>query len=132
MLSVPPVLMSVPFSLIAVVALRLPVTERSPAEPLSVNVSNVLGVASASLTVRMPLVPVVASVIFGAALVKERGDAPESVSMPEAVMFVAPAIVPVLVTPPELLLIPPVILAPPAEIVNPPVEIVCPAVKVLD
>jgi hypothetical protein len=64
--SVPAVLISVPLSWKAEVALIV-ATAKAPFVPLSVKVRSVLGVASASLIVRTPLVPVVASVILGVA-----------------------------------------------------------------
>ena len=115
---VPVVLMLVPLNSNPVVALIVPVNERFPTVPASTSVRRVF--ASPSLTVRVLSTPAVPRTAVGAALVSESGEAPESVTVPFAVIFVAPVIAPVLVMPPELLLIHPVIDAPPAETVRSP------------
>lgn len=126
MVSVPAVLILVPPRRIPVAALSVPVTDKLPVVPASVNVKRVFGEASASLMVSVPFVPRVASVRFGAALLKVSGEAPDSVTVPEAAMVVALAIAPVLVMPPLLLFKPPVIEAPPLETVNAPAEVIVP------
>lgn len=78
MVKVPVVLMLVPLSWKADVALTIPVA-RVALVPLSVNVRSVFGVPSASLIVRMPLLPAVASVILGVLCESTNGDALEKV-----------------------------------------------------
>ncbi len=60
-------------------ALIVPVTERFPVVPVSVNVKRVLGDDSASLIVKTPLLPRVASVTTGAELDNVIGNALENV-----------------------------------------------------
>ena len=91
--------------------LTAPVTERSAVVPVSVIVKRVL--ASPSLRVNVPSTPAVAKVRTGEAFVSFNGVAPDKVTIPLAVILVAPAIAPVFVIPPLLLFIPPVIDAPP-------------------
>ncbi len=129
---VPVVLIFVPLSNIPVAALIEPVTARLPVVPLSVRVRRVLGTASASVIVRTPSLPAVASETTGLLSDRARGVALDNVTSPEAVISVAPAIAPAPVIPPPLFVIPPVIFAPPALIDNPPVVIVCAAVNELD
>lgn len=119
MLSVPAVLILVPFNWKPLVALTIPVAKVALV-PLSVKVSSVFGVLSASLMVKTPLVPAVASVRTGAALERVSGDAPESATLPEAAIVVTPEIAPALVIPLELLSSPPVIDAPPVVTVRRP------------
>lgn len=102
----------------SVAPLTDPVTERSAVVPVSVIVSNVF--ESPSFRVRVPSVPAVANVSTGDAFVSLSGVAPDKVTIPLAVIFVAPAMAPVFVIPPLLLLIPPVIEAPPELTVNNP------------
>lgn len=103
----------VPFVWMLDVAFRFPVTERLPVVPVSVRVSNVFGDTSASFIVNVPLFPAVARVTTGLVLLKVRGDAPESVTVLDAAIVVAPEIAPAFVMPPLLLFNPPVIDAPP-------------------
>ncbi len=64
MLKVPVALILVPLSWNAEVTLTIPV-KSVPVVPVSVNVKSVLGDPSASLIVKTPLLPAVASVIDG-------------------------------------------------------------------
>ncbi len=105
-------------------------TVKVPTVPLSARVRRVFGDPSASLTVSVPLTPVVASVIFGVPFERVNGAAPDRVSVPDAFMVVTPAMDPALVIPPVLLLIPPVIDAPPELTVKSPL-ILCAVVKLL-
>ena len=79
MVRVPAVLISAPFNKNPEAALIVPVTERLPVVPVSVRVSKVLGVPSASLMVSVPLVPAVAKVRLGALFERMNGLAPEKV-----------------------------------------------------
>ena len=89
----------VPFNCKAVTALRMSVVKVAPV-PVSDSVKSVFGEASASRIVSTPFVPTVAKVIAGVALERINGVAPDSVSVPEAVISVAPAIAPALDIPP--------------------------------
>ncbi len=118
----------VPLSKNPVAALIVPVAEKFPVVPLSVNVNRLF--VSPSLIVKTLSEPAVPKVISGVGFEIVIGVAPDKVRIPDAVIFVAPLIAPVFVTPPLLLLIPPVIDAPPDETVNNP-PIVCAVVKLL-
>ena len=74
-----------------------------PFVPLSASVKRVFGLASASFIVSVPLVPKVASVIFSVEPERIRGEAFESVMVPDAAIVVAPDIAPAFVIPPVLL-----------------------------
>src|SRR5437899_1134097 len=104
--------MLVPFNKKPVVALIL-ATARVAEDPLSVRVSKVFGVPSASWIVSVPLLPAVAREIVGVLLVRASGRLFESVAVPEALIVVTPVIDPVLIMPPLILFKPPAIVAPP-------------------
>ncbi len=97
---------------------------------MSVKVRRVLGDNSPSFIVSVLFCPGIPSAIAGVALAKTIGRDPENDAIPEAVIFVAPLIAPVLVMPPLLLFIPPVTDAPPDETVSKP-PMVCAVVKLL-
>ena len=117
MVRVPVVLISVPFSCRAEVALMVPVTDKFPVVPASVSVSNVLGVALVSLIVSVALESELPRLITGPILVRASGEALDKVTVPEAAMVVAAEMAPVLLIPSLLLLIPPVTESPPADMV---------------
>ena len=83
-----------------------------------------------SLIVRVPLELLEPKVTIGDEALKASGEAPDNVTVPLALIEVAPAIAPALDIPPALLFIPPVIDAPLLLVIlKPPEEIVCKAVK---
>ena len=71
-----------------------------------------LGDPFESLIVNVPFAFAAPNVTIGVVFDNVRGEAPDSVTVPEAAIVVAPAIAPVFVMPPVLLSIPPVIEAP--------------------
>ena len=79
MLRVPVVLIFVPPNKYPPAEFIVPVTERLPTVPASVNVKSVLGEPSASEIVNVPFVPAVAIFKFGDELERISGDADENV-----------------------------------------------------
>ncbi len=118
--------MFVPLNKNPVAALIVPVTERFPVVPVSVNVNKVLGEPAVSLIVKTPFALPVPSVTTGFELVRASGEAPDSVTVLLAAIVVAPDIAPAAVIPPLLLLIEPVIEAPPAATVSRPADVIVP------
>src|SRR5258706_6403881 len=105
-------------------AFTLPVRERFPVAPTSVSVRSLF--VSPSLITSVPLFPGVERVTTGFVFESVKGVALERVSVPDALISVAPAIDPVFTIPPFVLSRVPEIVAPADSTSNPFADIIVP------